>query len=224
MIIFLEQSGYCLKVFCLSQSSLSQSTGQRKQAFVEPFVSMLVGISWLLASSALSLECVRQTIKTKQTTRKPQTKAKESRKPRGAHHHAVPWILRSLANLPSLTFPSFNVCFTYNIQRFWLYFAEEIGKARCIYSIFLKVRVFFCSFIVVNIPFYADIRTFFFFYRQLLRSGIAWSGTVCVLRLKLPSKMVGSFTLPLVEYAVTPSPQSLATCSTLKLQKFYQFM
>ena len=41
-----------------------------------------------------------------------------------------------------------------------MYFAEEIGKVQYIYSIFLKVRVFFCSFIIVNIPFYADIRIF----------------------------------------------------------------
>ena len=50
-----------------------------------------------------------------------------------------------------------------------------------------------------------------------MRSRIAWSGIVSVLRLKLPSKMVGSFTLSVAEYAVTPSPYSLATCSTLKL-------
>lgn len=47
------------------------------------FLSMLIGISELLATSAKSLGYIKQN------------------KIRGTHHHVVPWILGSLAGLPA---------------------------------------------------------------------------------------------------------------------------
>lgn len=116
--VWLEQSGYSLKVFCLAMLSLSWSFGQREQAFQ----SVPVTVSWLPISSAPSLGYIRQ----KENT--------------GNSPHVIPSVLRSLVFMPFLHLSeSSYVYFIYNVQDFQWFWGGN--RAMYIYSIFLKAEV-----------------------------------------------------------------------------------
>lgn len=135
-VIWLEWNGWCLKVFCLAGLPFSSFFNQKEQPFLRAlFVSVPLAFlgCWLLQYPLWDIYCRKIT--------------------QGTCHEVTLQIPRSLTGLLSSFYLSeFSyVCFTYNVQDFYLYLVGGVGKIRTTTS-FQEHKFFKVILILQTIP------------------------------------------------------------------------
>lgn len=123
--VWLEQSNYCLKVFCVAWLSLSWSFGLKEQAFVGDSC-LCLWCFWVIDFfiSTVQMWVIRGKMKTQRI-----------------HYHVVYLVLRSLAGLCIFSFTFWG------LLRFILYVTQEFlvvlgrrNREKYVYSIFLEAE------------------------------------------------------------------------------------